>query len=152
MPNITITVPGLDEAIRKLNYDEGQLGAEIANAVADDVVIPRLREYPPASGKRQPFRSAKARRFFFAALRRGQITVPYRRTGELGRRIAKDPFRGGIVVAAVAGHAEIVRGESQAAYHKGNWPTMEQVAKESEAEAGPAAEKEADAFMRRAGL
>jgi len=152
MPDIQITVDGLDEAIRKLNYDEGQLGAEMANAVADDVVIPRLREYPPASGRPQPFKSAKARRFFFAALRSGAISVPYRRTGELGRRIAKDPFRGGIVVALLAGHAELVRGESQGGYFKGTWPTTDEVARESEAEAGPAAEKEAQAFLRRAGL
>lgn len=152
MPDIAITIPDLDKALRALSYDAGQLGAEMANAVADEVVIPRLREYPPASGRGQAFRSAKARRFFFAALRSGAITVPYRRTGDLGRRVGKDPFRGGIHVNLLSNHAEIVRGDGQAKYHKGTWPTVAQVAKESEGEAGPVAERYAQGFLRKAGL
>jgi hypothetical protein len=124
----------------------------MANAVAEKEVIPRLREYPPASRRPQPFRSAKSRRFFFAALRAGAITVPYRRTGDVGRRIGKDPFRGGIRVNLLSSHAEIVRGDGQAKYHKGTWPTVEEIARESEGEAGRIAEQYAAGFLRKAGL
>lgn len=54
-----------------------------------DLLAERVREEPPQEHKTRAsvygttFKSDKQRRFFFAALRRGEITVPYIRTGGL---------------------------------------------------------------------
>lgn len=100
----------------------------VADAVADEAVLPELAKYPAPSGKAQPFKSSKQRRFFFAALRRGQISVPYRRTGRLGSSFKKQPFSGGTDVVSTLGYADLVVGEKQGGYFKGTWPNVKQVA------------------------
>jgi hypothetical protein len=50
------------------------LARDIATHVADEAVIPELAKEPMASGKKMLFVSAKQRGFFFAALKRGDIS------------------------------------------------------------------------------
>jgi hypothetical protein len=153
---IDVRVEGINAALRILDAlpDDTALAREISEAVADEAVLPRLREYPPASGKSQPFISAKSRRYFFAALRRGQISVPRRRSNALRNSWRKYPFGGGVGVESSAAHAELVVGEGdkQAGYHKGNWWTVDSVAADVEREeAQPIAERVAQEFIRRSG-
>lgn len=90
---------------------------------------------PPPSGHRMVWRSERQRRWFFAALRSGQISVPYRRTGTLGRRwttkvsVTASDIRGEVGNATVYGPF-VQSQESQAAIHQGRWRTAERVADE----------------------
>lgn len=136
--NITIT---LDEAalrrvIAGLEELEGEpLRRLIGQAIIADGVLPEARNAPPQSGKRQAFVSARQRRAFFAMLRSGAITVPYRRTGRLvAAWRPTDPY----TVVNDAPHADLVvtKGK-QAAYHRGNWPTEFDIAQT--VDRGPAA-------------
>lgn len=77
-----------------------------------------LAPYPGRSGKPQPPRTAKQRRFLHALGRRGGI--PYRRTGDTGRgwSIRKaGSLR--VVLTNRSAHAKWVYGGS--AYHKDTW-------------------------------
>lgn len=135
MIDIRITIDATD-ALRALDrLEEDKLRPKIAKAVADDVVLPALHKYPQASGKKQPFKSDKARRFFFAALRKGQIEVPYRRSGATGRSYEKHPTAQGMDVTSGRPSAILTRGTPQAAYHKGTWQTHEELAKSLEGDA-----------------
>lgn len=96
----------------------------------------RLSTYPAARKKKQPFKSDKQRRFFFAALADGRIRVPYQRTGNLGRS-----WRAGIVqtgggltitVGNTTAYAPYVQGSQQAGYHRGNWKTITELTQDQE--------------------
>lgn len=83
--------------------------------------------------------TVKQRRFFFAALRDGRIEVPYRRglspTSErLKQRWTSKVDASGksVTVGNNASYAKVMyEKDSQAWYHKGNWPTTEDIAKKS---------------------
>lgn len=100
----------------------------------------RIAPYPAASRKKQAFKTTKQRRGFFAKLRAGQITVPYRRSGDtLGRW--SQPIRQGraVVLRNTSPHAVWVHSAAgQAGYHKGRWKTdagvAEQIANDGTAE------------------
>lgn len=123
---VTINVDDAMAALDKL--EEDRLRLKIANAVADEDVLPALRKYPTPSRKKQPFKSAKSRRFFFAALRSGKIEVPYQRSGATGMSYEKRETAQGIDVTSDRPSAIYTRGTPQAAYFKGTWETHEQVA------------------------
>lgn len=123
----------LSDLISKINsLTDADLMREIAQAVADEAVVPELAKEPFRSGKKQPFRSDKSRRFFFAALREGQIQVPYVRTGAIGIS-EKHPTSSGMDVVVPAAYSDLVRtAGKQAAYHAGTWPTDEDIAQKIE--------------------
>lgn len=99
----------------------------------------RMAVYPPKRVQRMQFRTAKQRRGYFANLRSGNIKVPYRRTGTLGRLwtsakpkidINKKFFSGEIGNATPYG--QFVQDENfQAMYHLGNWQTDIEVMQQS---------------------
>jgi hypothetical protein len=107
--------------------DDQALTPRVAERVEKEVIRPALMQYPAPSGKKQAFASDKARRFFFAAVKSGRITVPYRRSGALGRDWATTPK-----------------------YHKGTWPTDQQLVKEREGDAALAATAEIVEAIREA--
>ncbi len=101
----------------------------ITNKVADEIILPRLAKYPSPSGKKMQFVSEKQRRFVMASIRSGAITVPYHRSGALGRSWIKQPLNGGMAIISRLAYAPYVVGdEDQAAYHKGNWDTLSTLA------------------------
>lgn len=104
----------------------------IAKQVAKEVVRPTLAKYPSASRKKQAFKTAKQRRFFFAALKNGAISVPYSRTGDLGSKWEETEMGDGVELRSLVPYSDLVIGASQAAYHRGTWPTVEQTAEEVE--------------------
>jgi hypothetical protein len=152
MFRVTIDASDLIAKINALGSD-GQLARDIADAVADEAVIPELAKAPMRSGKKQPFRTAKQRAFFFAALKDGRIEVPYRRTGKIGMS-EKHPTSNGVDVTVPAKYSDLVRTKKkQAGYHQGNWPTDQDIAKKIEGDTaeliGTAAVMDA---LRKAGL
>ena len=76
------------------------------------------------------------------AIRRGDIQIPYRRTGDLGTKWAKQPFNGGMVLRSEVGYSEIVIGEQQAEYFKGTWPTLSKTISDLEGDIALAAAAE----------
>ena len=90
-----------------------------------------MATYPKARPQAQPFKSDKQQRFFFAALRDGRITVPYRRTGLLGRswqmRVETTPSQVIGILANPTPYGPFVQAPppQQAGYHQGNWRTTD---------------------------
>jgi hypothetical protein len=130
MISIKIDTSDLDRKLGALSA--AQLAQDIGDAVADDVITEGAK-YPAQSGRRRAFVSAKQRRGFFAALKKGAITVPYQRSGRLGGSAVKQPFGGGVDVTWQAPYAEIVMGEKQDKYFD-NWRNVTKIAAHVEAD------------------
>lgn len=141
MPDVKITVHGLTEALAALQQTETDLIPAAAKPAAE-ATVEAVKPYPQPSRARQPFRSNQSRRFFFAALRSGQITVPYRRTGALASGWAWQPAPDGAVVSNPHPHADkVVTKNTRYRYHKGTWKDEEQLAEDAAPKAVAAAEQ-----------
>lgn len=121
----SVTIEGLDELLKRLDIlrplKDGMKAASI-------YFVKKVKKYPKASGRPQPFKSDKSRRWFFANLREGKINVPYERTMALRNRWTYSVSENGeqSVIGNNTPYAEYVQGrEDQAAYHKGTWETAE---------------------------
>lgn len=121
---VKITIDTATAARLFAKLTDERLRERVAGAVADEDVLPALAKYPPQSGKPMPMTPAQ-RRAFFAKLRNGQISVPYRRTGRFGRSFTKQPTSEGMDLTSALSYAPFVRGPGQAAYHRGTWDTLE---------------------------
>jgi hypothetical protein len=143
---VSIQIEGLEALTKKL----GKLTAQGALKPAMARSLARLQnglmKMPPpvAPGGGWVSRmTPKARAWFFANLREGKITIPYKRTGKLqqGWSIKIETGVGGPLgmrgivgndknIAATGKYARFVQDEEkQAAIHKGRWPTVQGVAK-----------------------
>lgn len=128
----TITITGLDAALRSLSISNREIVQAVGKAAALSM-ISHVKPYPSASRKPQPFVSAKQRGYFFAALRSGEIKVPYRRTFDLQDAWSYTLTPGGAEVTNPSSHAAYtINKETQARYHKGTWKTTEELAKVNE--------------------
>ena len=138
---ISIKIEDAD-ALRALGINMAEMQRRIGQAVAKDDVLPLVARYPGASHKPQPFKSSQQRRAFFAKLRSGAITVPYRRTGKLSGGWGISTTADGAEVANGVSYAAMVMGDKgeQAAYFKGTWPDVVSVARTAEASAQSTAE------------
>ena len=118
------------DALAALSRVEARaLEKAITNKVADEIILPKLAEYPPASGKKMVFVSERQRRFVMASIRSGAITVPYHRSGRLGRSWVKQPLNGGMAIISRLAYAPYVVGDGeQAAYHRGTWDVLSDMA------------------------
>lgn len=102
----------------------------------------RIATYPPVRRGPQPFKTAKQQRYFFRALRKGEIEVPYRRGGKnseaLGRRWTLAFENDGLsaVLGNNASYGPVVQSRPmQSNYHRATgWPVIEDVAEQSGAE------------------
>ncbi len=116
------------------------LEKQITNKVADEIILPRLAKYPSASGKKMEFKSERQRRFVMASIRSGAITVPYHRSGALGRSWVKQPLNGGMAIISRLAYAPYVVGDGeQAAYFRGVWDTLDTMAAEIDDDVSQAA-------------
>jgi hypothetical protein len=107
------------------------------------VLIEHLGSYSRVAGQPQrrqmTWKSARQRRGFFAALNRGEIRVPYRRTGHLGRswsfRVQRDREE---TIGEIGNNVSdprtgkrygpyVMSHESQARIHRGIWDTDKSV-------------------------
>jgi hypothetical protein len=67
-----------------------------------------------------------------AAIRTGDIQVPYVRTGEIGNT-EKHQTTAGVDVVVPAPYSDLVRTKGmQAKYHEGTWPTTDDIAEKIE--------------------
>ena len=124
------------DVIAKLNsLTDGDFARDVAQAVADEAVIPELAKEPfRATRKKMIFVSNKQRAFVMAAIRRGDIQVPYVRTGRIGIS-EKHQTTNGIDVVVPAEYSDLVRtAGKQARYHEGTWPTDEDIAQKIESD------------------
>jgi len=130
MADADLDITGLKEAAALIGQDlTVPLGAALF-AIALEAQG-RIAPYPAASHKPQAFKTAKQRRGFFAKLRSGQISVPYRRSGQLGSKWIADGGGAQIRLRNTAGYAGLVHSEKgQASYHRGTWKTDEKIADE----------------------
>lgn len=135
--NVSVRVEGLDALIRKLN-SLGPRAIRPAIAEAATHVKGVIATYPPQrTGRRQHLKTARSRRFFFAALRDGRIEVPYRRglspgSEAMGRRWTIQFRNQGktAIVSNDASYVSLVHGHTeQSHFHKeGGWKTDRQIA------------------------
>lgn len=139
MPDLKITITGLDDALRAI----GRARAEIVPVAAKAAALATLasvKPYPGQSRKGQPFVSSAQRRAFFAKLRSGAIQVPYQRTGALQDAWQYGMDGGGATVSNEHAHAAYTYAP-QVGYHKGNWPNEEALAERAADPARDAAEQ-----------
>lgn len=127
---IDLEVTGLDEVVALLARITPAIDVSMV-AVAEEA-RDRIAPYPGQTHKRQAFKTAKQRRGFFAKLRKGQITVPYRRGNDVLNRWSQ-PVRQGnrVLLRNTSPHAIWVHSATgQAKYHKGNWKTDKGIAEQ----------------------
>ena len=136
MASITVDV---SEVMKKL--DPAQLNRVMGATIgeAGKLVRNEARRYPAQQSKGPvKWKSEKQRRWFFWALRTGQIQVPYRRGGmrseKLGdswtvkTEIGAGRFRA--IVGPGASYAPYVQDAGrQAQIHRGNWQTIQESAR-----------------------
>lgn len=127
---------------------------KLEDEVANEIVR-RLTTYPSPSGKPQPFKSDKQRRWFFAALKSGAITVPYRRTQTLAKGWKIVTKTTGYTIENTVPYAPLVQGavKDQAKYHQRWWESSSKVAQDVDKTIVPqldrSAQKILDAMMSR---
>ena len=114
---------------------DGPLGQDIAQAVADEAVIPELAKEPfRTPGKKMIFVSARQRAFVMAAIRSGAIQVPYARTGKIGMS-EKRATSSGVDVVVPAPYSDLVRTKGkQAKFHQGTWEDTESISRRLESD------------------
>jgi hypothetical protein len=134
MTSSTVRINGLTPLLKKLETLEQMQGAKRGLAEAANLLHSKLATYPPVRTQAQPFKTKKQRAYFFYALKKGLITVPYRRDGNLGKRWTVQGVGTMRVVVGInrKGWA-YVQGGKQSKYHEGNWLTVNQAAKDNRA-------------------
>lgn len=158
---IGVDIEGLDEVREKLKrLDSPEPMREMTFEVAK-LIRTEMQKYPsPKHITRKAaygvtFFSDKQRRFFFAALKRGQISVPYKRTQTLRRGWQILPFgQSGHIVANEVPYAYLVHGEGTQSrmMQKIGWKTLDAVVKKLSDRIRQTANKVYDRWIRRLGL
>jgi len=126
----------LSDLISKINgLSNADLVRDIAQAVAKEAVEPELAKEPfRTTHKKMIFVSAKQRAFVMAAIRRGDLQVPYVRTGAIGIS-EQHPTTNGIDVVVPVEYSDLVRTKGkQARYFADYWPTDEDIATKIESD------------------
>jgi hypothetical protein len=124
----------MSDLLHKLaQLTDAEFARDIAQSIADEAVIPELAKEPfRTTHKKMIFVSAKQRAFVIGAIRRGQIQVPYVRTGKIGMS-EKHATTSGIDVVVPVEYSDLVRTKGmQAKYHADLWPTTDDIAEKIE--------------------
>ena len=139
MADVSIRVEGLAELVARLKKVGSLTGVRAAIKGAAVHVLNRMKEYPVASHRPQPFVSDKQRRGFFYYLNLGDIEVPYRRgkspkSESIKHRWTRRTEDDGLteVVGNNASYVRLVQdADKQAKYHTTTgWQTVQSVMKE----------------------
>lgn len=136
-----VGLKGLDETNKELDAIARGEGAKRGVMAAAIYVKGKVATYPSPSRRPQPFRSDKSRRYFFAALKEGKINSPYQRGSSAGsERLGQSwtvEFHNDGLSATVGNdtsYGPLVMGRgTQAAYHRGTWPTVEDIGEQEQA-------------------
>ena len=131
---MTVHITGDAELKRKLAKLKDFSGLPpILEQAAKDVQLV-AKEYPPKRPlKVSQYWTPKQRRWFFANLRAGTITVPYKRTDVLKDKWTVKGSNKGLTwtVGNNTPYGPLVMGPGeQVEYHSGNWKTTEDIANE----------------------
>lgn len=122
----------------KNRADDVNNAIRIATEKAVKHVHEKVPGYPSTTGAEYPFKSLKQLLFVIISIREGTLTVPYRRSGNLGASIASEVKTLGKNYVGIIGSNKVYapwvisnkpvgsRGP-QAAYHKGNWYTLQDI-------------------------
>lgn len=133
MAENNVRVEGLDKLLRKLErMGPGMYKPAIAEGGAH--IKSKLAEYPARRYGPQPPWTLKQRIFLIASIADGSLQVPYKRSGNLGKRWTV-AFRDGGLTAVVGNNAPgakwVQSAEDQSLYHKETgWKTDKQVAEQ----------------------
>lgn len=127
-----IEIRGVDRLVRRLGWLDSLAVLEPPMKRALNQLQRALAAYPPQTRRRMRFVSDRQRRWFFAALNSGQISIPYSRTGNLGRswttEIRTSPMELIGEVGNNVPYGPYVQGENtQASIHQGIWQTDQDV-------------------------
>ncbi len=138
---MTIELKGMEDIIKKLEslnqpaVFRTPMKQSVAHLHRTIAKTPTGNQHRP-----QPFKTDRSRRFFFAALRKGDIEVPYKRGSSPGSeklttswttKVSADGRRG--VVGNDTSYGRLVQGARQTAYHKKTgWKTVQEVAKKEQ--------------------
>src|SRR5689334_19726971 len=106
---IDVAIDTTDLVRRLAQINDRELQRAIGVAVAESTRN-LIAAYPPPAHKRQPFTSPTQRKAFFAKLKHGAITVPYQRTGDLGRSWMTVPTVDGADLTNARSYADLVHG------------------------------------------
>ena len=131
MPVVTIYIEGADKLFAKLGRVQSNrilvppMKASVIELESWIKVYPRRQSTKPNPGQ---FVSERQRRYVMAMIRRGDIRIPYVRTGKLGQEWTHDvETRSNGVVGTVGNkkkYAPYVQNVTlQARMHQGNWRT-----------------------------
>ena len=150
--SLSVVTRGLESIANLANTLRGNGWIVEAGNEAARTLERNLAKYPPVRRKKQPFKTAKQRRFFFAALADGRIRVPFQRTGNLGRswRAGVVMTGGGmtITVGNTTAYAPYVQGSQQSGYHRGNWKTVSELSQDEERVVVSIFDKQVDQVIR----
>ena len=129
MARQVVVIKGLPALKRKLGVARFQAAGKAALLAGATHLKGKIAKYPPQRrGRKQPFKSDASRRYFFAALKSGEIDVPYQRTTKLAQSWAvSQPKWHTAEVGTNASYAKYVQGrDHQSKFHsEGGWHTAE---------------------------
>jgi hypothetical protein len=114
---IGVDITGITEAQRKLQHLP-QAVIDAAMDAANETALNALRTYDPyryVPRAAVGWASEKQRRYVMAAIRRGEITVPYKRTQNLRRGWRKIGSGAQAIIANEVGYAGYVMGDTEQA-------------------------------------
>jgi hypothetical protein len=129
---MTIQVEGLTTLLPKLQSLPLELKEEVIKAATDYSLEVLKEEEPPSkyvtrkAAYGQTFQSDKQRRWFFAALGDGRISVPYHRTGQLAKSWKVSRSENGAIFTNTSPGASFVMGSPGQSRHEKmvGWSTI----------------------------
>ncbi len=136
---IHLEIEGLDRLQAKFERMGADLKPELIKTTHAAMLYAnsQVPPYPPQSRKPYKRQTAKQRRYVMAAIRRGDITVPYPRKGSFKSLTTEVQELGSSIVGLIGTntpHAPwVISSEAvgsrgpQARYHEGNWWRLQEV-------------------------
>jgi hypothetical protein len=117
----------VENALRRLAVELPPVTNRVAYKWAQNTrAVLKSTPYPERNNQRMRWVSERQRRYVMAAIRRGDIQVPYNRTGNLANRWSAAQTPTGAVIRNSAGYAEYVIGDARTGsgqywMHRNRW-------------------------------
>jgi hypothetical protein len=127
---MNIRVEGAEQLIAKLTTVQQFNKVKAAVSQEGTMLAGKLKHYPRKVSTPNPLikSNPKVRRAFFAKRKAGEISVPYRRSGDLRKHWNRWLGDGGmsVTISNYIGYAPLVQGENQTYGHgRSGWLTIE---------------------------
>jgi hypothetical protein len=125
-----IRIEGATELIGKLTTVQQFNKVKAAVSQEGTMLAGKLKHYPRKTYTPNPLikSNPKVRRAFFAKMKAGEISVPYRRSGDLRKHWTRYLGDGGmtVTISNYIGYAPLVQGDNQTYGHRrSGWLTIE---------------------------